>query len=75
VCVDLSPASAVVIPNKTTVRRPEAKSRIRKLAFTANAKDETSPAAPATDWGERRFGYASLAYAQEAFTEAYGVEV
>jgi hypothetical protein len=26
-------------------------------------------------WGDRGFGYASLAYAQEAFTEAYGIEV
>ncbi len=26
------------------------------------------------DWGDGGFGYASLAYAQEAFTEAYGVE-
>ena len=28
-----------------------------------------------TTWGDKGFGYASLAYAQEAFTEAYGVEV
>jgi len=28
-----------------------------------------------TDWGDGGFAYASLAYAQEAFTEAYGVEV
>jgi Papain family cysteine protease len=28
-----------------------------------------------TRWGDRGFAYASLAYAQEAFTEAYGVEV
>jgi Papain family cysteine protease len=28
-----------------------------------------------TGWGDRGFGYPSLAYAQEAFTEAYGVEV
>ena len=28
-----------------------------------------------TGWGDKGFGYASLAYAQEAFTEAYGVEV
>jgi papain like protease len=28
-----------------------------------------------TDWADRGFGYASLAYAQEAFTEAYGVEL
>jgi len=27
-----------------------------------------------TTWGDKGFGYASLAYAQEAFTEAYGVE-
>ncbi len=27
-----------------------------------------------TTWGDRGFAYASLAYAQEAFTEAYGVE-
>ncbi len=27
-----------------------------------------------TDWGDGGFGYASLAYAAEAFTEAYGVE-
>jgi hypothetical protein len=27
-----------------------------------------------TGWGDGGFGYASLAYAQEAFTEAYGVE-
>ncbi len=27
-----------------------------------------------TGWGDKGFGYASLAYAQEAFTEAYGVE-
>jgi hypothetical protein len=26
-------------------------------------------------WGDRGFGYASLAYAQAAFTEAYGVQV
>ena len=28
-----------------------------------------------TSWGDGGFAYASLAYAQEAFTEAYGVEV
>lgn len=28
-----------------------------------------------TGWGDNGFAYASLAYAQEAFTEAYGVEV
>jgi len=28
-----------------------------------------------TSWGDQGFGYASLAYAQEAFTEAYGVIV
>jgi hypothetical protein len=28
-----------------------------------------------TTWGDRGFGYASLDYAQEAFTEAYGVSV
>jgi hypothetical protein len=28
-----------------------------------------------TDWGQDGFGFASLAYAQEAFTEAYGVVV
>ena len=28
-----------------------------------------------TGWGDRGFGYASLAYAQAAFTEAYGVQV
>jgi len=28
-----------------------------------------------TSWGDKGFGYASLAYAQAAFTEAYGVEV
>lgn len=28
-----------------------------------------------TGWGDRGFGYASLAYAQEAFTEAYGVRL
>lgn len=28
-----------------------------------------------TGWGDKGFGYASLAYAQQAFTEAYGVEV
>jgi hypothetical protein len=27
-----------------------------------------------TSWGDRGFGYASLAYAQEAFTEAYGAQ-
>jgi hypothetical protein len=27
------------------------------------------------DWGDKGFAYASLAYAQAAFTEAYGVEV
>ena len=27
-----------------------------------------------TGWGDKGFAYASLAYAQEAFTEAYGVE-
>ena len=26
-----------------------------------------------TGWGDKGFGYASLAYAQDAFTEAYGV--
>ena len=28
-----------------------------------------------TDWGDGGFAYASLGYAAEAFTEAYGVEV
>jgi hypothetical protein len=28
-----------------------------------------------TRWGDGGFAYASLAYAQEAFTEAYGVEI
>jgi len=28
-----------------------------------------------TGWGDKGFAYASLAYAQDAFTEAYGVEV
>lgn len=28
-----------------------------------------------TSWGDKGFAYASLAYAQEAFTEAYGVEI
>ncbi len=28
-----------------------------------------------TGWGDKGFAYASLAYAQEAFTEAYGIEV
>jgi C1A family cysteine protease len=28
-----------------------------------------------TDWGHGGFAYASLGYAAEAFTEAYGVEV
>ena len=28
-----------------------------------------------TDWGDDGFAYASLAYAQDAFTEAYGVVV
>ena len=28
-----------------------------------------------TSWGQSGFAYASLAYAQEAFTEAYGVEI
>jgi len=28
-----------------------------------------------TGWGDKGFGYASLAYAQAAFTEAYGIEV
>jgi Papain family cysteine protease len=28
-----------------------------------------------TGWGDKGFAYASLAYAQEAFTEAYGVEI
>jgi C1A family cysteine protease len=28
-----------------------------------------------TGWGDNGFGYASLAYAQDAFTEAYGVSV
>jgi hypothetical protein len=28
-----------------------------------------------TTWGDRGFAYASLAYAQDAFTEAYGVEL
>jgi C1A family cysteine protease len=28
-----------------------------------------------TTWGDKGFGYASFAYAQDAFTEAYGVDV
>jgi hypothetical protein len=28
-----------------------------------------------TDWGDKGFGYASLAYTQDAFTEAYGVSL
>jgi C1A family cysteine protease len=28
-----------------------------------------------TGWGDRGFAYASLSYAQEAFTEAYGIEL
>ena len=28
-----------------------------------------------TSWGDKGFAYASLAYAQDAFTEAYGVEL
>jgi hypothetical protein len=28
-----------------------------------------------TTWGDKGFGYASLAYAQQAFTEAYGVQI
>jgi hypothetical protein len=28
-----------------------------------------------TTWGDKGFGYASLAYAQDAFTEAYGITV
>jgi hypothetical protein len=28
-----------------------------------------------TPWGDKGFGYASLAYAQAAFTEAYGISV
>lgn len=28
-----------------------------------------------TAWGDKGFGYASLAYAEDAFTEAYGVQV
>jgi C1A family cysteine protease len=28
-----------------------------------------------TSWGDKGFGYASLAYAQEAFTESYGIEL
>jgi len=28
-----------------------------------------------TTWGDKGFGYASLAYAQNAFTEAYGISV
>jgi C1A family cysteine protease len=28
-----------------------------------------------TTWGDRGFGYASLAYAKDAFTEAYGISV
>jgi papain like protease len=28
-----------------------------------------------TEWGDKGFGYASSAYAQEAFTEAYGISV
>jgi len=28
-----------------------------------------------TDWGDKGFGYASLAYVKDAFTEAYGVAV
>jgi hypothetical protein len=27
------------------------------------------------DWGDKGFGYASLAYAEDAFTEAYGVSL
>jgi C1A family cysteine protease len=29
----------------------------------------------ATQWGDNGFGYASNAYAKEAFTEAYGISV
>ena len=28
-----------------------------------------------TSWGDQGFGYASVAYGKEAFTEAYGVTV
>jgi C1A family cysteine protease len=28
-----------------------------------------------TSWGDRGFAYASAAYAQAAFTEAYGISV
>ena len=28
-----------------------------------------------TQWGDKGFAYASLAYAQDAFTEAYGISV
>ena len=28
-----------------------------------------------TSWGDKGFGYASLDYAQAAFTEAYGIQV
>jgi C1A family cysteine protease len=28
-----------------------------------------------TDWGDKGFGYASLAYAQDAFTESYGIAI
>ena len=28
-----------------------------------------------TGWGDKGFGYASLAYAKDAFTEAYGISV
>ena len=28
-----------------------------------------------TGWGDKGFGYASIAYANDAFTEAYGVQV
>ena len=28
-----------------------------------------------TGWGDRGFAHASLAYAQAAFTEAYGIEL
>ena len=28
-----------------------------------------------TNWGDKGFAYASLAYAKDAFTEAYGISV
>jgi len=48
-----------------TFRRPEG---------TRNLAAQCSRNSWGTGWGDRGFAYASLGYAQEAFTAAYGIE-